>query len=145
MKNICVLYASVCWYADADEKKAACVCAYCIYHIDIVYVYIYIYIHIHIYIYIFKYICMYSMGCLSPRLPFVSVLVLSAFALGEPNVAKGEATGHPRGGIYIGFAQQLWQLWWFIGIHMVCTYIYIYIDIMIYPRLNRKMWNINHL
>jgi hypothetical protein len=54
---------------------------------------------------------MYSMGCLSPRLPFVSVLVLSAFALGEPNVAKGEATGHPRGGIYIGFAQQLWQLW----------------------------------
>ena len=106
-------------------KKAACVCAYCIYHIDIVYVYIYTHTHTHIHIYIFKYICMYSMGCLSPRLPFVSVLVLSAFALGEPNVAKGEATGHPRGGIYIGFAQQLWQLWWFIGIHMVCTYIYI--------------------
>ena len=98
-------------YVDTQMqmKKAACVCAYCIYHIDIVYVYIYIYTHT--YIYIFKYICMYSMGCLSPRLPFVSVLVLSAFALGEPNVAKGEATGHPRGGIYIGFAQQLWQLW----------------------------------
>ena len=66
----------------------------------------------------------------------MSVLVLSAFALGEPNVAKGEATGHPPW-------PHGWDLYWICpttmaamviywdtnGIYIYIIYIYRYHDI----------------
>ena len=63
-----------------------------------------------------------------PRLPFVSVLVLSAFALGEPNAAKGEAT-HLGVGLHKNYGSYGDVLGYKWCIHSVCVYDQIDVDV----------------